>query len=216
MKPAEDFIVNLGPYALFAGFAALGLGIPLPMLVLFGSLGLMVDRGLLDRGEAVTLVFAATVAGDAAGYILFYFGGRMVLERIMDRFPTVRPQVEKVERWYRRYGLIAIVLFRWINWGQGQVIWLSGLSRLPALRFFPVMAGVNLAWAAVWSYIGIGFIAWLRELAPWTLAAALTLTAALAVWLYLVWRGRLPAPAWLNRLLTTLQEADPPPSRPRP
>jgi membrane protein DedA with SNARE-associated domain len=216
VSPAEDLVVSLGPYALFAGFAALGMGIPLPMLVLFGSLGLMVDRGVLDRGEAVTLVFAATVVGDAAGYLLFYFGGRMVLERILERFPAVRPQVEKVERWYRRYGLIAIVLFRWINWGQGQVIWLSGLSRLPALRFFPVMAGVNLAWAAVWSYIGIGFIAVLRELAPWALAAALGLAGALALWLYLVRRGRLPAPAWLTRLLTTLQEVDPPPSRPRP
>jgi len=190
------------------------MGIPLPMLVLFGSLGLMVDRGVLNQAEAVTLVFAATVTGDTAGYLLFYFGGRILLNRILKRFPPIRPQVEKVESWYRRYGLIAIVVFRWINWGQGQVIWLAGLSRLPAPRFVPVMAGVNLAWATAWSYIGLGFITLLQRLAPWFVAGALLLVAGLLLWLYLAWRGRLPAPAWLRAIQAALQNLEPSLSEP--
>lgn len=205
---AEELLSGYGPYALFAAFTALGMGIPVPMLVLFGSLAVLVETGTLNQREAVLLVFLATVTGDTISYLLFYFGGQILLERIFRRFPTLRPQVERVERWYRRYGLVAIVLFRWINWGQGQVIWLSGLSRLPAARFFPVMAGVNLGWAAAWSYVGIGSISAIRNLAPWAAAVFLGLVAALALGAYLVYRRRLPLPASLAKLLANLDSAE--------
>lgn len=210
---AEELLSGYGPYALFAAFTALGMGIPVPMLVLFGSLAILVETGTLNQREAVLLVFLATVTGDTISYLLFYFGGQLLLEKIFRRFPTLRPQVERVERWYRRYGLVAIVLFRWINWGQGQVIWLSGLSRLPAARFFPVMAGVNLGWAAAWSYVGIGSVSAIRSLAPWAAAVFLGLVAALALGAYLVYRRRLPLPARLAKLLANLDspEANLPP-----
>jgi membrane protein DedA with SNARE-associated domain len=206
---SEEILTAYGAYTLFAAFAALGMGVPLPMLVLFGSLGLLVDSGVLSRQEAVLLVFSATVAGDTGSYLIFYFGGHLVLERIYRRFPAVRPQVERVEKWYRRYGVAAIVVFRWINWGQGQVIWLAGLSRLSPVRFLPVMASVNLAWAAAWTYVGIGSISLIRELAPWFAAALLALAALLAAYLYLARRGRLPLPARLAKIL-----GGPPDSRP--
>lgn len=209
---AEELLSGYGPYALFAAFTALGMGIPVPMLVLFGSLGVLVETGVLDQREAVLLVFLATVTGDTVSYLLFYFGGQILLEKIFKRFPAIRPQVERVERWYRRYGLIAIIIFRWINWGQGQVIWLSGLSRLPAARFFPVMAGVNLGWAAAWSYVGIGSISAIRSLAPWVAAILLGLLAALALGAYLVYRRRLPLPARLAKLLASLDPQKPDPA----
>jgi len=205
---AEELLSGYGPYALFAAFTALGMGIPVPMLVLFGSLAILVETGTLNQREAVLLVFLATVTGDTISYLLFYFGGQLLLEKIFRRFPTLRPQVERVERWYRRYGLVAIVLFRWINWGQGQVIWLSGLSRLPAARFFPVMAGVNLGWAAAWSYVGIGSVSAIRSLAPWAAAVFLGLVAALALGAYLVYRRRLPLPARLAKLLANLDSPE--------
>lgn len=203
MKKAEELLTAYGPYALFAAFAALGMGIPVPMLVLFGSLGILVESGSLSHRQAVWLVFLATVAGDTASYLLFYFAGQLLLERILQRFPALQPQVERVEYWYRRYGPLAIILFRWINWGQGQVIWLSGLTRLPAVRFFPVMAAVNLAWAAAWSYVGIGSIGVIRHLAPWAAAALLLLVAILALGAYLIYRRRLPLPARLAKLVAT-------------
>jgi len=201
-----------GPHALFAAFAALGMGIPVPMLVLFGLLGVLVETGVLNQREAVLLVFLATVTGDTISYLLFYFGGHIILEKFFRRFPALRPQVERVECWYRRYGLVAIVLFRWIEWGQGQIIWLSGLSRLPAARFFPVMASVNLGWAAAWSYFGVGSLTAIRSLVPWAMAVFVGLVIALTLGACLVYRRRRFLPARLAHVPCNLDSQDHDPS----
>jgi len=146
---------SYGLSGIFLGFVIINFGIPFPLPVLFGLLGSTVKAGGISIFDAVTIVFLASLLGDLAAYGLFYAGGRPLLDYFLRRLRFNREALHRVEIWYNRYGVYALLVIRWINWGKAQLIWLCGLSKMPLKRFILASVLAELPWALAWSYLAV-------------------------------------------------------------
>ena len=119
-----------------------------------------VSTALLAVGTAV-----AASAGNALGYWTGRRLGRPWLERRPDR---VRVHLAKAEAFYERWGVMALVLARFIPWARTFVPVLAGVSRMPYGRF----AAATLAGALVWGS-GLIVLGHVAASVPWVRDAAL-------------------------------------------
>lgn len=181
------FTGNYGLYLLFFGFVCLGIGIPVPMLILFTALGASVRQEALSLAGAITFVFLASTTGDIISYYLFYRRGQPLLDWISNRFQLDPRLVAGIEAGYQKYGVVAIFIFRWIEWGYGQVVWLCGLSRMPFPRFLAAILLALFPWSIAWTYIGISSAALLEQvlrLVPLVFVALILLAGGLGYLYY--------------------------------
>jgi membrane protein DedA with SNARE-associated domain len=140
-----------------------GIGVPIPVEIPLGIIGLRMARGLNTYWDAVMMMWLATVAGNTTGYIMGYYGGRPLALRLLAWF-KVKPEFWiKVESWFHKHGLKAVVATRWINWGFAQNMWLCGITRVPWGRFFTVMVINDLLWAMAWTWVARTAMIYLRR-----------------------------------------------------
>lgn len=162
-----------------------GIGTPIPVEAPLGILGYRLAHGTLSLVAAVLLMWVTTNVGNLIGYGLGYWGGRPLILRLI-RLLRIKPESwDRMERWFHKNGLRAVVITRWINWGFAQNMWLCGITRIPLRRFLPVMLINNLLWAIGWSWLSSILLAFFRRRGfwmlrglvdhlPWVLLGALT------------------------------------------
>lgn len=161
-------------------------GLPLPIEIPL----LLSGRMVLGGQAGLPLLAATTWAGTSVGNLISYFLarrlGRPLLMRAAGRLGMER-QILRMEGWLDRYGLLAIVVTRWINWGFALSLWAAGLSGIDPRRAFRTMLLNNLVWSIAWAMLGRtvagmlhtnGLPAW------WVLAPGLLLLSV-----GLIWRG---------------------------
>lgn len=177
-----------------------GFGAPIPVEIPLYIIGSRVARGHNTYWEMVLLMWSFTLVGNTIGYFLGYYGGRPLVWRLAGWF-RVRPEtLDRVEAFFRRYGLWMTLATRWLNWGFAQNMWLCGITRVPLRLFLPVMAINDFLWAMAWTWVASHFVGRLhvfwakldhRFPAKWRWGLALAAAAALAGWLaWRWWRTR--------------------------
>lgn len=161
-----DLAAQYGPYALLALAALLyileGLGLPLPVEIPLVIVARLVVEHTIQLRTAIVLAWITTVAGNTAGYFLGRVGGRPLLYQLAVRFHIPESSVEKAEGWFKRHGLKLVIGTRWINWGFAQNIWLTGISRVPFVRFLTLMAINDLLWAVAYNWVFVNFFELIR------------------------------------------------------
>jgi membrane protein DedA with SNARE-associated domain len=172
-----------------------GLGAPVPVEVPLWILGTRIATGHSTYWQMVFFMWSTTVFGNAAGYILGYFGGRPAVLKLLQWFRVKPEKWERVEVWFQRHGLQMVVGTRWINWGFAQNMWLCGITRVAFPRFFAVMVINDFLWAMGWMWLAGNAAVWFRKhslrfLHMSTLRLGLTAVAAVAVGLALWWLWR--------------------------
>jgi membrane-associated protein len=121
------------------------IGFLLPGDVLLFGVGLLTAR----PGSGVSLpvtaggVLAAAVAGDVLGY---WTGERFGRPWLLRRTHGGTRHLDRAERFYRRWGALAVVAARFIPWARTFVPLLAGVSRMPYRRFLLANVGGALAW----------------------------------------------------------------------
>lgn len=175
-----------GIVAIFLGFSLEGLGLPVPMELLFGLMGKLVADGEIPYLGGVLLAGAGALLGNTAGYLGGLYGGRPFV-RFLVRFLRLPPErVERFERWFRKHGLMAIFIGRWAGWGYAQIMWFAGITRLEFWRFLAATTASNLAWASFWTFAGYRVIHYARQFwgLPGVLAVLLLLLGVAAAVAY--------------------------------
>ncbi len=96
-----------------------------------------------------TVVLVAAVTGDAVGY----WFGRRTGPALLRREGRVlnRANLDKAQRFYDRYGVLAIVAARWIPWVRVFAPVLAGVAGMPYGRFLVA----NVVGAVTW---GVGLV----------------------------------------------------------
>ncbi len=158
MSPWSALVEKWGLASLGVVYVMEGMGIPIPVEIPFVLSSAMVKAGRYPIALVVLLTWLTTVVGNVAGYTFGYLGGRPLVMRLLHLFRVSPARLEQAERWFGRYGVRLVFLTRWINWGFGQSLWLTGIARVPMRRFLPWMIVNDLLWAAAWVYLG-GFLA---------------------------------------------------------
>ena len=119
---------------------------PSPSDTLLLFCGVLVGLG---AAPFVPMLLAATV-GSVAGFALMFwlgyqFGVRIVQTRRLRWLPL--EMVERVQRWFRRYGYWVIVANRFLSGTRGAISFVAGMSEL---RFVPTLL-LSTVSALVWN-----------------------------------------------------------------
>jgi membrane-associated protein len=144
-----------------------------------------------DRGLSLPVlcagVFVCAVAGDAVGY---WTGRRFGRPWLLRKAGRGAGHVERAERFYARYGPLAVVVARFIPWIRTFTPIVAGVARMP----YPVFLVANVAGALIWG-VGITALGYAAHTNPGVkllayvvagTAIALSIVVPLVTWL----RGR--------------------------
>lgn len=119
---------------------------PSDVIVLFG--GSLVGMGRLDFLPVVTAAILGSTAGFMSMYAIGHWFGDTIVEAGKLKFIPL-DQVQKVERWFRRYGYWVVVANRFLSGTRAVVSFFAGLSKMN----FTVTTILSFASAAVWNLI---------------------------------------------------------------
>lgn len=112
-----------------------------PVLILGG---IAAARGHLDLAELLVIAWAAATAGGVAGWLLGRLGGRAVWTAPGPLHRMRLKSLTRGERFFERYGVLAIYL---------APSWVAGIHGVSPARFLPA----NAASAVVWTLlVGLG------------------------------------------------------------
>lgn len=182
-------------YTTLAGFAALeNIFPPLPAdtIVAFGSF-------LAARGEASLFgAFLAIWIGNVGGALLTYVAGRRLgaeaLQRRLSGFGD-ESAVRRVTESYRRHGLVALFITRFVPAVRAVVPPVAGALRIPALPACTAIAAASALWygaIAVLAYrVGSNWeelTARIGQLGRWT--GAIAILVVIAIVATVIWSRR--------------------------
>ena len=159
----SDATRSLGGWTYLAipGFAFLetgafvGLLVPGETAVVVG--GVVAEGGGAALPALIGLVWAAAVAGDVVSFGLGRRLGRPFLDAHGARLRITPEHVDRVERFFARYGGRAVLLGRFVGILRALMPFVAGASRLPLRRFLPYSVVGALGWAASFTLVGYGF-----------------------------------------------------------
>jgi membrane protein DedA with SNARE-associated domain len=124
--------------------------VPADTVVAFGSF-------LAARGQGTALgVFISTWAGNVGGAMLIYWVGRRYgAERLEQRLLGDRAaEAEtRIKALYKRYGLAALFISRFLPGVRAIVPPLAGALRIPAIRTAVAMGAASAVWYGAISYL---------------------------------------------------------------
>jgi membrane protein DedA with SNARE-associated domain len=150
----------IGEYGYPAVFAAAFLEVifpPIPSEVIFPLVGFIAqNRGL---GLENTIGMATVGAlGSTVGAVLIFFVsarvGRTVIMRYGKRVRISEQEIEKAERWFERYGSIAVFTARMIP-GIREIISIpAGISRMNIAKFVGYTFAGSLLWCIILTLVG--------------------------------------------------------------
>ena len=130
--------------------------------------------------------FACAAVGNAVGY---WTGRRYGRPWLLARAGAAAGHVERAERFYARYGWLAVVAARFIPWARTFIPVAAGVARMSRPRF----ATATLAGAAIWG-AGLVLLGYLSQGVPWlahlAFGVAVVAVAASVVVPLVGWAGR--------------------------
>lgn len=157
--------------------------LPLPGGVVLTTAGLLAVQGTVDPVAVSVAATAGVLAGSAAGYRLGRRGGRVVLEKLVRRFPRVLSQkrVAATERLFERWGAWVVVVSCFSAVLRMIAAPLAGTLAVPVRRFALAMTVSALLWS-FGTTLGIYYVGqvaeqWINGLS----AAGLVMLAVLAL-----------------------------------
>src|SRR5690606_34457615 len=154
---------------------------------------------LAARGAASPIgAFLATWAGNTAGaFLMYYLGRRFGPARLSARFPALGGEAgaRRIADLYRRYGIAAIFLSRFLPGARALVPPMAGMLRVPALSAALAIALASAIWYGAISVLAFkvgsrweDFAAVVTSAGRWSAigAAAIVALVVAIVW----WRRR--------------------------
>lgn len=172
-----------------------GLPVPLPSDVLVANLG----RQFAGRPGVLVALWAALVATVVTGSSNLYlvsrkWGPAIVRSRLGFVLHLTPERLERSERWFRRWGPLAILIGRHVIGLHVPLTAAAGTLRMPFATYLLSVAVTTAPWAAVLLWLGTAFGARLVHLLgghPWaSLLLPLGLLVALSTWVVQLLRAR--------------------------
>jgi membrane-associated protein len=188
----RGLLVHYGYWAVAAVLLLESAGLPLPgeTILLLASFLAYSQQELQLPWIIFTGALASTVGGEL-GYAMGRHGGRPLIERYRDIFSIRAETVERGDRLFEKYGVVTIVLARFLFGMRVLASLLAGALHMPWRKFFLC----NLLGATVWvsTICGVGYLfggqlgRLLRDVKRVELVVAVVVVLGV-LWYW--WRGR--------------------------
>jgi membrane protein DedA with SNARE-associated domain len=147
---ALEAVATFGYAAVFLLVAVEGIGIPVPgetMLLVAAALAGAHQGGRLEIRLIIAVAAAAAIAGDSGGYVMGRRWGRQLLNRWGPRVGLSAKRVAHVERFFDRYGVLAVFFGRYQAIFRTYIGMIAGMAHMPFRVFFPVRLASCIVWA---------------------------------------------------------------------
>ncbi len=185
-KNYEPLLAEYGLVIIFAAIVVEGFGIPAPGQSLLIAGALLSTLGDFDIRLLLLTASIAAIIGSTLGYIIGRIGGRKLLLRL----PLRSSRLERMEAFCQRYGILLVILSRFIDGPRQLTGIFVGSLKMPAIVFLLATSAGAVLWVGFWGissyYLGqhIHVIAQVFEsIAPYTWIATGLLVLALCIYL---------------------------------
>jgi len=158
---------------------------PFPSDVLAVFAGSLVALG---QGNAVLACILGT-GGSTLGFLAMYYIGWQFGDRILEkgRIPFIPVElVEKVERWFRKYGYWVIAANRFMAGTRAVVSFFAGMSGMNVVKTAILSAISSALWYSILIYAGFVLGDNWREIGDYLQTYSLVVTAVITVLILLI------------------------------
>jgi membrane protein DedA with SNARE-associated domain len=104
---------------------------------------------------AIALATVGSIVGALVGYAIGAFGGRPLLDRYGRYVGIGAGDLDRADRWFERWGGLAVFLGRMVPLVRTFVSYPAGISRMPIGRFLLFSTLGSLPWNAALIYAGL-------------------------------------------------------------
>jgi membrane protein DedA with SNARE-associated domain len=158
VDPLVNFCVDVIGAIGYAGIFLLMLvesaNVPMPSEATMLFAGFKVSDGDLTLFGIVVAGVLGNVVGSWIGYAIGYWGREELLER-HHVFHVNPKQMERVERWFDRYGAITVFFTRMLPIVRTFISTPAGAARMPLGRFTVYTAAGCVPWVLMLGFIGV-------------------------------------------------------------
>jgi membrane protein DedA with SNARE-associated domain len=128
--------------------------IPVPSEVIMPFAGYLVSTGEFSLLGAATMGAVGCNIGSTVAYFVAAKGGRKVIER-WGAYVLIRPvELDRTERFFARYGAIAVFIGRLLPVVRTFIAFPAGLARMPMVKFQIYTFLGSWPWCFALTYIG--------------------------------------------------------------
>jgi len=142
----QTLLAEYGLIIILAAITIEGFGIPAPGQSLLVAGAILSASGEFDIRLFLLLSWFAALAGSMLGYMAGRIGGRKLLLRL----PLNRSRIERMEAFCQRYGMLLVVLSRFVDGPRQLTGIFTGSLKMPAITFFLASSLGAVLWVGVW------------------------------------------------------------------
>jgi membrane protein DedA with SNARE-associated domain len=130
--------------------------LPIPSEVVLPFSGYLVSLGQLSFWLAIIVSTLAGMTGSLVDYYIGMRGKKMLAQRgALDRLLISKTRLETAEKWFNKYGSLAVFLGRMIPGFRTLVSFPAGAIRMPLRKFVVYTTAGCLFWDTILIYIGL-------------------------------------------------------------
>jgi membrane protein DedA with SNARE-associated domain len=150
----SNFIASYGLVAVFILMVGESCGLPFPSEVIMPTSGLLAASGHLNLIAAILIGAFANLVGSLIAYGLAARFGEPLLLGPGRYIGIRRHHLEMADGWFRRYGLLAVLIGRVLPVIRTYISFPAGLARIDLLRFSILTFVGALPWVAALALVG--------------------------------------------------------------
>ena len=143
----------LGMFGIIFVETGLLVGFFLPGDSLLLMAGILAKSGTLSLPLTMLVCALGSILGDQLGYYIGYVAGPKVFTRPQSRFFDPA-NVTRAREFFDKYGLIAIIIARFIPVVRAFAPTMAGVTKLPYLRFLPLSILGGVLWGTSITTVG--------------------------------------------------------------
>ncbi|MEM1535080.1 MAG: VTT domain-containing protein [Candidatus Pacearchaeota archaeon] len=99
-------------------------------------------------------IFIIAFLAASIGSLINYFIGKHGIRKLLPK----QKKLMKAEKIYAKYGILAVALLSWLPWIGDPIIIVSGMLRMPFLRFFLASSFSKFLYLGMLILIGISLL----------------------------------------------------------
>jgi membrane protein DedA with SNARE-associated domain len=189
----SNFIASYGLLAVFVLMVGESCGLPFPSEVIMPTAGLLAAGGHMNLVAAIIAGAAANLVGSLIAYgLAARFGEPLLLGP--GRYVGIRRHhLELADGWFRRWGLLAVLIGRVLPVVRTYISFPAGLARIELVRFSVLTFVGALPWCAALALVGYAlgknYDRISGPIEKVAIGVAVLVVAVVVVW---YWRGREP------------------------
>jgi membrane protein DedA with SNARE-associated domain len=187
----STFIAMYGLLAVFLLMVIESCGIPFPSEVIMPTAGLLAATGHMNLVAAIVAGAAANLVGSLIAYWLAAQFGKPLLLGPGRYVGIRRHHLEIAEGWFRRWGLVAVLVGRVLPAVRTYISFPAGLARVDLVRFSVLTFVGALPWCAALALVGYelgrNYDRITGPIGKLAIVIALLVVLVVVVWW---WRGR--------------------------